>query len=346
MATTLSAAWPTLLDVARRMEPDGSIATVAEILNQYNEILDDIPWLEANTAFGHKMSLRGSIPTPTWRSFNQGVFPTKSTSSMVTESTGMMEGYAEIDRDEAELNGNTADWRLSEDKAFIEGFNETVGNTLFYGDVSLNPERFVGLAPRYWSINQSNTPTALNVFNAGGSTANNQTSIWLVVWGSDTAFGLYPKGTKAGLYQEDKGIQMHINTDGSQYEVYRTKYQWKCGLAVRDWRYVVRAANIDSTAILTASAKVGNANDVSADIITIMSKMLDMVPNLTIGQPVFYMNRWVRSALRTMLMGKSNMWLTQEDLQNGLNIPRPTLKYCGYPCRRCDQISSTEAVLS
>ena len=44
----LSSAWPTLADVARRLDPNGRIARMAEILNQYNEILDDIPWIEGN----------------------------------------------------------------------------------------------------------------------------------------------------------------------------------------------------------------------------------------------------------------------------------------------------------
>ena len=34
----LTAYWPTLLDVARRLDPDGKVATVAEVMNHYLEL--------------------------------------------------------------------------------------------------------------------------------------------------------------------------------------------------------------------------------------------------------------------------------------------------------------------
>ena len=43
---TLSANNPTLLDLARRTDPDNKIATIVEILNETNEILDDMVWVE------------------------------------------------------------------------------------------------------------------------------------------------------------------------------------------------------------------------------------------------------------------------------------------------------------
>ncbi len=35
------------------------------------------------------------------------------------------------------------------------------------------------------------------------------------------------------------------DANGGKYEGYRTHYKWDNGLALRDWRYVVRIANID-----------------------------------------------------------------------------------------------------
>jgi len=49
------------------------------------------------------------------------VVPVKSTSNQIVETCGMLEAYSEIDKDLAMLNGNTADFRLSEDTAIIEG---------------------------------------------------------------------------------------------------------------------------------------------------------------------------------------------------------------------------------
>ncbi|WP_368734330.1 major capsid protein, partial [Klebsiella quasipneumoniae] len=66
-----------------------------------------------------------------------GVQPSKSTTVQVTDYVGMLETYAEVDKSLADLNGNTAEFRLSEDRAFIEAMNQQMAQTLFYGDSSV-----------------------------------------------------------------------------------------------------------------------------------------------------------------------------------------------------------------
>lgn len=336
---TLSAAWPTLLDVARRLDPDGKIAKVAEILNQFNEILDDIPFIEGNLPTGHKTTIRSSIPAGTWRLLNQGIVPVKSTSNQITETTGMLENYSEIDKAMAELNGNSAEWRLSEDKAILEGLNQSLAAALIYGDTSVNPEKFVGLAPRYYAL--TGATTSGNLITAGGSSSDN-TSIWLVGWSEDTVHGIYPKGSKGGLSMQDLGEVTIIDANGGRYQGYRTHYQMKPGLCVRDWRYVVRICNIDVSDLLTA----GDASDSSANILKYMSMALDKLPSNGSVRPVFYMNQTVRSMLRVKLISKSNTFLTLEDWKSPTGMNRPTLTFQGVPCRRVDQILSNEAAIS
>jgi hypothetical protein len=50
---TLSVQNPTLLDLAKVTDPDGSIAAVVEILNETNEVLADMSWMEGNLPTGH-----------------------------------------------------------------------------------------------------------------------------------------------------------------------------------------------------------------------------------------------------------------------------------------------------
>jgi hypothetical protein len=45
---------------------------------------------------------------------NYGVASSKSRTAQVTDSCGMLEAYAEIDKALADLNGNSAAFRLSE----------------------------------------------------------------------------------------------------------------------------------------------------------------------------------------------------------------------------------------
>jgi hypothetical protein len=167
----------TLLDIAQATDPKGNIAAVAELLTQTNEILLDMPWMEGNLPTGHKASIRTGLPTPIWRSFYQGVPPTKSRRAQITDATAMLHDRSEVDVEEANLNANLNAFRLSEAKAHVEGMNQRMAGSLFYGNASTAPEQFNGLAPRYSSLAATN---GTNIIDAGGTGSDN-TSIWLVV---------------------------------------------------------------------------------------------------------------------------------------------------------------------
>lgn len=335
--------WPTMFDVTKTLDGNGKIAAIGEVLNEQNEMLDDIPWKEGNMPGGHKITLRKSIPAPTWRMFNQGVAPVVSTTGQVEEVCGMMENYSEIDKALADLNGNTAAYRLSQDKPIMEGFNQSLQNTMIYGDYKTNNAKFTGFANRYYGLTSGTGGTTYgNVLSAGGSTASAQTSIWLVGWSPETVFGIYPKGSKAGLYFQDLNEQTLTDAAGNRFQGYRSHYKWDVGLAVQDWRYVVRICNVDVAALKTA----GDATDTSANLIKLMSMALDIPPYLANARWAFYCNNLVRQMLRVKLMSKANMWLTLENITNGQGITRPTLSFMGVPVRRVDEILNTEAVIS
>lgn len=341
--SALTTYFPTLLDVARRLAPGGGIDIIAEILQQYNEILDDIPWVEGNLPTGHQTTIRTSKPTMTFRLLNQGVVPVKTTTGQIVDACAILEARNHIDKDLAMLNGNTAAFRLSEDKGIIQSMSDTLATALVYGDVSVNPERFNGLAARYYST--STGTASANVIDAGGTQSDN-TSIWLVCWSTDKVFGIYPKGSIGGLQNRDLGEQSIIdpNQTGAYLQALVSWYQWKCGICVRDYRYVVRIANIDKSDLLTAS----NASDSSANLFKFMSQALDKIPPMGGDyRPVFYMNETVRSMLRVKMMDKANLFLNLSELK-GQSIPRPqgTLTFMGVPCRRIDSILNTESRLT
>src|SRR5687768_15162921 len=94
----LATTHPTLLDVSKRLDANGDIDKLVEILNMQNEIIEDMTFIEANEFTGHRSSIRTGLPAPTWRKLYGGVQPTKSTSVQVTDSMGMLEAYAEVDK--------------------------------------------------------------------------------------------------------------------------------------------------------------------------------------------------------------------------------------------------------
>ena len=325
---------PTLLDLAKRMDPDGKIADIVEILNETNEVLDDMTWKEGNLETGNRTTIRSGIPAPTWRKLYEGVQPTKSTTVQVTDNTGMLEAYAEVDVALADLSNRTAAFRLSEDKAFIEGISQELADTVFYGNEGTEPEAFTGLAPRFNSLTAEN---ADNIIVGGGSGSDNA-SIWLVVWG-ENVHGIVPKGSTAGLKMTDKGIVTIEDADGSggRMEAYRTHYRMDCGLTVRDWRYIVRIPNIDRS-------DLAKAHGAGADLPDLMFQAMRLVPNLNAGRPVFYMSRDVATMVaRQVAVDGASTFLTADDNQG---TERWTERFHGIPMRRVDALAGDEATVS
>ena len=339
----LSVKNPTLLDLAKVTDPDGSIAAVVEILNETNEVLADMSWLEGNLPTGHRTTIRTGIPTPTWRKLYGGVQPNKSSTVQVTDNTGMLESYAEVDKALADLNGNTSAFRLQEDRPHIEGMNQEIVDTLFYGNESTEPEAFTGLGPRFANLTADENSD--NVINGGGSGSDNA-SIWLVVWGPNTCHGIVPKGSTAGLQVTDKGqVTLEDASDGSnsgRMEAYRTHYRWDAGLSVRDWRYVVRIANIDKSALIRTYT--GGTFSAGAILPDLMYQAMRLVPNLSAGRPAFYMSRdtatWV--ARQSSAMGNANAVSLDSVAANN----KMTERFHGIPMRRVDALSADEAALT
>lgn len=335
---TLAATRPTLLDLAKRTDPDGQIAKVVEILNETNEVLDDMMWKEGNLPTGHRTTIRSGLPAPTWRKLYGGVQPTKSRTVQVTDNTGSLEAYSEVDKALADLNGNTAEFRLSEDKPHIEGISQEISDTLFFGNETTEPEAFTGFAPRFNSLTAENGDNII----AGGGSGSDNASIWLVVWGDNTCHGIVPKGSTAGMQISDKGQVTIEDIDGSggRMEAYRTHFKMSAGLTVRDWRYIVRIANIDRSA-LTRTYTSGVFSS-GAHLPDLMFQALELVPNLNAGTPVFYMDRTIRSWVRRQVAaGVQNATLSMDDVGG-----KKVLSFNDVSLRRCDALSADEATIS
>lgn len=331
--STLGSNALTLADWAKRVDPDGKTPMIVELLSQTNEILSDMLWIEGNLPTGHRTSVRTGLPTVAWKLLNQGVQPSKSTTAQIDEACGIMEAWSEIDKDLAELNGNTASFRLSEAQAFIEAMNQEMAQTLFYGNASISPEEFTGLSIRYSSLSAAN---AQNIVSGSG-TGSDQSSIWLICWGSNSIHGIFPKGSKAGLQHEDHGlvtVETTAGIAGTRLRAYQDQWQWKCGVAVKDWRYAVRVANVDIGALV--------ANSSPADIINLMIKAIHRLPSMNMGKCAFYMNRSVMQYLDIQRRDDVVTGGMRYDEVDGKLVP----SFRGIPIRKCDALLETEAQVS
>lgn len=342
--TVLASNVVTLTDVAKRIDPDGQIAAIVELLGQTNPILMDAHFQEGNLPTGHRVTVRTGLPTVAWRLLNQGITPSKSTTAQIDEQCGMLEAWSEVDKDLAELNGNTPQFRLSEASAYLESMNIEMAQTLFYGNTAVDPEEFLGLGPRY---SLSSAGNGQNVIKGGGGGSDNS-SIWLIVWGPNTCYMTYPKGSRAGIMHEDLGLQTietaaGIGATNGRLRAYQDHWQWKCGLVLKDWRYAVRICNVDISALTTETS--------AADLIKLMIKALHRIPNLQAGRPVFYCNRTVAQMLDIQSTGKNlntggttvvNNVMYDKDGNYGGFVN--TLR--GIPVRTCDALTELEGTVS
>ncbi len=158
----------TLTDWAKRQDPDGKSASIVEMLSQTNEVLQDMMFVEGNLPTGHRTTVRTGLPAVAWRMLNYGVPQGKATTAQVTDTVGMLEAFSSVDKDLVELSGNHNEFRLSESRAFLEAMNQEMARTVFYGDTDLEPEKFLGLSPRYSDLSAE---SGENIVDAGGSTA-------------------------------------------------------------------------------------------------------------------------------------------------------------------------------
>lgn len=325
------ATMPTLADMAKRTDENGKVTSkIIELLTQTNQILLDMDWQEGNLPTGHKTTVRTGLPDVTWRMLNYGVQPSKSHTAQVTDTTGMLEAYAQIDKRLADLNGNKAEWRVGEDRAFLEAMNQEMARTLFYGDQRVFPAKFGGLSPRFDEITADESKSGSNIIDAGGTGAN-LTSIWFVTWGQNTVHGIYPKGSRAGFNRQDLGEVTLEDANGGLFQGYRTHYSWDCGLTVRDWRSVVRIANIDVNTLRGDAA--------TTNLVELMIEAYYRLgDSINLGTPVIYLNKTLATALDIQSRKDANVHLSLQDWQG-----KKVLSFREMPIRRVDQIVNTEA---
>lgn len=324
----------TLQDHMSRLDPNGKVAKIVEVLNQVNDILADLVFVEGNLPTGHKTTIRSGLPEATWRQLNYGVQPKKSKTVSVTDTCGILASLSEVDKEVVDLNGNSTEFLLSESKAALESINQAAVSALFYGNTETDPEKFMGLAPRYDSTTAENGG---NIIKCNGTGSDN-TSVWLVTWGPDTCHMIMPKGADMGIWTKNEGEVMLEDASGGKYPGYRTFYQWKLGLCLRDWRYVVRIANIDKSLLVSDNGTVS----AGADLISSMIKAIHKIPSNARGKMVFYCNETIFTYLDLQTLKQTNMNVKYDTDVHG----KPVMTFRGIPVKKCEALLDTESAIS
>ena len=322
----------TLHDWAARFGAKGELVNekVIELQTQTNKILDVLPFKQCNNGTEEIALMRAALPDVAWRLINRGVKPSKSKSKQVSFTCGGMEHLAKVDEKLLQINGNDNNWRLSENVAAQEAMNQEMATTFFYGDEKQTPAKYTGLSAYYYSKANQDSIWADQIIDAGG-TGNALTSLWLVGMGADTVYGIFPKGTSAGFKYRDNGRVKMYDSDGGEFYGYESQYNWDMGLAVRDPRYVVRVANIDTSKLTT--------NDADAFIDNLI-RAYNQIDNPDKCKLAIFANRSVQTYLDIIASKKSNVRLTIDEF-GGKKITH----FWGVPVLRCDALLNTESQL-
>ena len=331
---TLGTTGLTLSDYRKRMAPDGSVDFIIEALEQGNPMLQHVKWNEGNLPTGNKTSVRVSIPTPSIRLINRGVANHKSTTKQITDTCMMLEDRSTVDVKLLRLSSDPQGLRRSEDAAFVMGFSDTVVKNLMYGDADKNPETFNGFSIRYDVIGGEKGEAGYQVIAGGTAGTGTNTSAFFVGWGSKHTVGIYPRGSKMGLTQEDLG-EMDVNdANGNPYRALVTLFDWDCGLAVQDIRSNAAVRNIDVSKVMGLSSTDKKA---LVDKFIIAKNRIRNLQNKD-KDVHLYVSDTMYDFFETYLLDKNNVHVTRQDLQGA-----PTQLYLsGIPIDKCDVIMETE----
>ncbi len=303
---------------------------IIELMNQTNDILDDVKFMESNQSDGHLTRIRTGLPEVYWRRLYKGIPYSKSQWTQVKEACSMMEARMMIDEAEANLyGGNASKFIDGESIAFAEAMRQKAAKTFFYGDSDVNPDEFKGLHLRYPS------KTAPNVVDAGGT--GDVTSAWLISWGERSIHGIYPKGSKGGLEHKDLGIQTVEDSAGRHYEAVVNRYQWTLGLALRDWRSCVRVCNIP---VASLTKRKGTSGFV--DLQQLFIKAKNKMPAVLRQKAVWYANEDLMAGIELQSTDGGNIHLNYGEAFKSDGVPL----LFGRPVRQCDVIMSDETPLT
>ena len=342
---------PNLVDWAMMSNPDGTAADIAELLAQCNDVLKDMIFQESNEPTSHSISVRTGLPQGTWRGNNQGVGSTKSMAAKLRFNVGQLSDWSYVDRHQARLSGNVDKYRYGEDMAHIEGMSQQIASAIFYSNEAINPQQFTGFAPQFNTVSTATALNAANVINGGGVASANA-SIWLVGWGDNTCYGIFPKGSQAGIVYEDLGDVVPVyDTNGNAFMAYRSYFEWNIGLCIKNWEYIVRIANLDTTT-------AGLLGTTPPDLYAMMSEAVNKLPTASRRlsgitevdapddpspgiAPAWYVNRTVRTQLDVQAIRGKNVLLSSKDYAGA-----PVLEFRETYIRLVDALTNSEAELT
>lgn len=291
----------TLLDLSK-LSSDVPVNVIQTIVDA-QPLFDQMRFVPCNNGTTNKTLIVTDYPEGQTRAYNEGVSPEKAGGIQVIDSTCMVSSYSQIDAKILALNGNSAEWRANQEKAFQIGLAHKMAERVFNGSIKKDPKSFDGLCVRYNKVDNE------TVFDMGGTSgaSDGLVDIWLVNWDTAAVHGIYPQGGVAGFTRIDRGEVDCYDANGKRFRGVVTDFSWDCGIAVENRRHVIRLANIDIAAV-KADASSG------LKLVDALIKGVEAFPVSPGSGCAIYMNSVLRTLLRQQIGNKANVQLGWEEV--------------------------------
>lgn len=340
---TLTQKFLSLADLYKRTEDGGSVAQVMEMMNgTAQDIFTDFMMMECNDGTKHIYTTRTGLPAVGWGALYEGIVQGKSTMQQVTETTGFVEKLITIDKRVLDLAGaNATAIRAQESEGDVEAMAKELVTAMFYHNTATNARLPKGLAPRFGV--KATSGAGNQIIDAGGTGSDNS-SIWFVTHGGSGLNMIYPKGTQAGIIQEDKGEQRVLDANGLPYYVMEELIKAQCGFALGDYRRIARVANVDLSDIQAGTVDIFKFLRQAYYRVNGLRNQNVKVTNDTMpGRTVIYCNRDVLEALDGLSSGSGTAANAALQIKPMEVEGKEVLSYRGIPIRETEALLNTEA---
>jgi hypothetical protein len=331
----------TMLEMAKRIGPDGMVNKAVNLLAQDNAFFGDLYVKPSNMPTANQSSIQTGLPTTSLKRFNEGTASTRSTTATITDGHAMLEARSVTDVDLLNTYGNAAEIRATEAEPFMESLGQRAEGLLWYGNVLDDVREFNGMDVRY---NSTTGNIGNQVLSAGGS-GSDVVSAWLVCHHPENIFMTYPKNTTAGMRHEDLGrqlVQDSTGISGSMLDAFVDKFSLSFGLVVKDYRYAGRVCNIEPEEFLGITGDQ-QLTDYATNALMLLHRLQDRVRG--IGKPgckpVYYVPRTVREGIRVQAIASKNANVyTMEQHLEGHQV----VKLGGIEVKTVDQLTLETAI--
>lgn len=319
-----------LLDITARSGSDPAIGLLEETTTFSPELQVLMGRPISGTTY---MATKRTLPTVAFRSANDGSDTIKSAYSQLLSQCFIIDGQMQADKAvvDAEaksgVNQSVGDILFDEAQGVLVASGITIGSQTWYGTTA-DAKGFAGILSLTNALSTAVGPTApAPVISAGGTSANVQTSAYLV-WNHIKGVH-YVWGNNQGFQMSDWRIQQVLGQNSKPLTAWVNNLQGWIGLAVNHSKSVARIANCEHVDAKRLTDAKG-------------AELLQYVP-LSIQQSGGL--RWFMNQSAAFQLQYSRSTVTNNDSEPIKFAPFPT-ELQGIPITVTNSITSTEAVVS